>query len=100
MFIVPISPMEPIGSQRELTQAQASGEGQIPFGDILKQSMQNLQETQRVAQEDAYNLAMGSADDLAAIAINSAKATAALELTVETTSRALSAYKEILQTQL
>ena len=100
MFIVPISPMEPIGSLRESTQVQTQKQAGIPFGDILQESMQNLQETQKVAQQDAYDLAMGTADDLAAISINSAKATAALELTVEVASRAINAYKEILQIQI
>ena len=100
MFIVPISPMEPIGNQKEVAQVQSQNQGGIPFGDILRETMQNFQETQKVAQEDAYNLAMGTAGDLAVISINSAKATAALELTVETASRAINAYKEILQMQI
>lgn len=100
MFIVPISPMESIDSLRESTEVQTQKQVGIPFGDILQESMQNLQEIQRIAQQDAYDLAMGTVDDLATISINSAKATAALELTVEISSRAINAYKEILQIQI
>lgn len=62
--------------------------------------MKNLQETRKISDQDAYDLAMGRSDDLAAIAIHSAQATTALELTVQIASRAVSAYKEILQMQV
>ena len=51
-------------------------------------------------RDDAYDLAMGRTDDLAAISINSAKAAVALEMTVQVASRAVTAYKEILQMQI
>lgn len=91
--------MEPLSAVQGEGPA-TSGESKIPFEDLLQQSIQNLEQAQQLSQEDSYALALGHADDLAAISIRSAKATAALELTVEAATRAVNAYKEILQMQI
>jgi flagellar hook-basal body complex protein FliE len=72
----------------------------IPFADVFQNVFTDFQETQRVSNEDAYKLAMGNLDDLHSVMINSEKATAALELTVQLTSKAVNAYKEIMQMQI
>lgn len=97
--IVPISGMKPLFETASDARRQEGADG-LPFADLLQQSLQNLQDARRQSQQDSYDLAMGTTEDLAAVAINSAKATAALELTVEVASRAVSAYKEILQMQI
>ena len=71
-----------------------------PFADVLKNAVENLKETQIQSQQDNYDLAMGNTDNLAAIMINSAKADAAVTMTVQLTSRAVNAYKEIMQMQI
>ena len=86
-----------LGAGSASTSSETSG---VPFSDLLEESMKNLQETRRISDQDAYDLAMGRADDLATIAIHSAQASTALELTVQIASRAVSAYKEILQMQV
>lgn len=99
MFIVPISQM-PSLSAEPLQQTQKIAGSKVPFADVLADAVQNMQETQAVAQADSYRLAMGEADDLHTIMINSAKATTAMEFTVELTTRAVSAYNEILRMQV
>ncbi len=98
--IVPISQTSPLFEK----QGSSSGENQplsgLPFADILQQSMETMQETQKISNQDAYDLAMGYTDDIASVMIHSAQATAALELTVQIASRAVSAYKEVLQMQI
>lgn len=98
MNIIPISQITPIfENEGSAASKQASG---LPFADILQESMQNLREAQAVSRQDAYDLALGRTDDLASIAIHSAQSTTALELTVQVASRAVNAYKEILQMQI
>ena len=104
MFIVPISQMPTI---EEIKKVSASTETVIPtennglpFADMLKNAMNDAREAEKVAQEDTYKLAMGQTDDLHNVMINSAKATAAVEFAVEVTSRAVSAYNEILRMQI
>ncbi|RPF48385.1 flagellar hook-basal body complex protein FliE [Hydrogenoanaerobacterium saccharovorans] len=102
MFIVPISQMpsiEPIQkSAAQVTQPE-NGAG-MPFKQIFEEAINNLRETQAQSNEDAYRLAMGQADDLHTVVINSEKAATALELTVQLTSRAVSAYNEIMRMQI
>lgn len=103
MYIVPLSHLPsitPLEQTQKTTPAAAAGSSVPVFGDILKDAMQNMQETQAASKQDSYNLALGNTDDLHTIQINSMKASAAVELTAGLTSRAINAYKEILQTQL
>lgn len=104
MFIVPISQM----SMKTIEQVrQASNDGQalletnkIPFSDTFSEVLKEARETQAVSDQDAYKLAMGTVDDLHTVMINSEKATAALELTVQLTTRAINAYNEIMRMQV
>jgi len=97
--IIPISQMEPLFQHKAASEETSAVSG-IPFADILQESIQTMQETQKASTQDAYDLAMGNSDDLAGIMIRSAQATAALEMTVQVASRAVNAYKEILQMQV
>ncbi|MCI8405560.1 MAG: flagellar hook-basal body complex protein FliE [Oscillospiraceae bacterium] len=99
MYIVPITPMKFgafMGDEEPIKQGVQSA----PFADVLKNAVENLKETQIQSQQDNYDLAMGNTDNLAAIMINSAKADAAVTMTVQLTSRAVNAYKEIMQMQI
>lgn len=107
MFIVPITPMmtSPIQSpeQSKITTAGSlptTTKSSLPFADIFQQAISNVKELNEIANQDAYDLAMGNADDLHTIMINSAKAATALELTVQLTSKAVSAYNEIMKMQI
>lgn len=107
-FIQPISAIQPLQSLEPLkfvgsaeeTQASGSVLSGLPFSGYLRDAVANLQETERVSKQDAYNLAMGTTDDLSGIMINSAKYATALEYTVQLSSRVVSAYKEIMQMQV
>ena len=101
MFIVPISELQPIASINERNNvnnnAPVSGKS---FDSVLKNAVKNLEEVQAVSDKDAMDLALGRSDDLHTIQINTMKATAAIELTTNVTSKVLSAYKEIINMQL
>ena len=58
------------------------------------------QESQQAAAQDTYDLAYGNSADLHTIMIHSAMETTAVETVVQLTSRAVSAYKEIMQMQI
>lgn len=70
------------------------------FGEIFKSAFETLEETQAQTQKDSYEMAMGNFDNLHQIMINSEKAATALELTTQVTSRAVSAYNEIMHMQI
>ncbi len=101
MFIVPISQMSSISElQKQTSDMQSSAGNNMPFADVLQDAVQTMQETQEVSRQDAYDLAMGRPDDLHNVMIHSAQASTALKLTVELTTRAVNAYKEIMQVQI
>ena len=91
MYIVPLSNLPTVqsGSAGE-TSAQSGG---LPFREVMQQAVQSLQESQQAAAQDTYDLAY-------TIMIHSAMETTAVETVVQLTSRAVSAYKEIMQMQI
>ncbi len=103
MYIVPLASLpsiEPIGeSPQRGTQAASDGIA-IPFTQVLRQAMDTLEESRQAAETDAYQLAMGDVSSLHSMMINSAMEATAVETVVQLTSRAVSAYKEIMQMQI
>lgn len=101
MFIVPLSGMAPLQSVAQPKEAAASAStAGVPFADVLSNAMRNMQQTQTVSEQDAYELALGQTDDLHTLQINSVKSMAAVEMAVGATSRVLSAYNEIMRLQI
>lgn len=101
MFIVPISPlapMMPLDSVQGAAKTESSSG--VPFADVLKGAMKNMEETQAVAQQDSMNLALGNMDDLHTMQINATKAETAASVAVGLTGKALSVYSEILRMQI
>lgn len=97
LFIVPITPLNlttEIKPNLNVNETQNSG-----FQDIFKDMINETQAAQEVAKQDSYDLAMGKTDDLHNVIINAEKAAIALELTVQVTSKAISAYNEIMRMQ-
>lgn len=102
MYIVPLSGLENIESVKSIaTPAEPVKESaSLPFGDMLREAMENFSETQKAAELDAYSLVTGDVADLHSVMIRSAMQQASLEMTVQLASRAVSAYKEVLQMQI
>ena len=89
----PISPMtfSKIGDTEKSTNAS------VPFTNFLKDAISEYSSLQATADADSAALALGETDNLAQIQIDSLKAEAALQTTVQLTSRVVSTYKEIMQ---
>lgn len=94
--VEPIQPMEKMTFQQpaaDMTQGKS-------FSGILKAAVSELEQAQAQAQQDSMMLAAGQIDDLAAVQINSMKASTMLQTTVQLTTRAVNAYKDIMQMQV
>ncbi|MBQ3161405.1 MAG: flagellar hook-basal body complex protein FliE [Oscillospiraceae bacterium] len=100
MFIVPISnaiqPVESIFDSKN-TAAVADSVDNPQFSDVFKEIFTDVQETQRVVQEDSVRLAMGDVDDLHTIYNNMTKAAVAVETFVAIKDAAVNAYDKVLQ---
>ncbi len=99
-FITPIQPIKPIISSMGKSDSAGTQGSAIPFADMLKEAMTEYDTLSQQSDEDGNALAVGSVDNLAQIQIDSMKAQAALQTTVQLTSRMVSAYKEIMQMQI
>ncbi|MCI2047872.1 MAG: flagellar hook-basal body complex protein FliE [Faecalibacterium sp.] len=96
-FIVPIQAMKPMEFSNTDSTQKAAASGAGSFGNMLTQAMQEYQTLSQTSAQDSTNLALGNVDDLASVQINTMKAESMLQTTVQLTSRAVNAYKEIMQ---
>ena len=72
----------------------------IPFASLLQDAVNEYSALQQTVDAESQQLALGNTDNLAQITIDSLKAKAALQTTVQLTSRVVGAYKEIMQMQV
>lgn len=102
MYIVPLSGLESLPSIQSADQVaeQIKPSASLPFKDALREAMQEFSDAQKAAELDAYALVTGDSVELHDMAIRSAMQQASLEMTVQLASRAVSAYKEVLQMQI
>lgn len=92
-FIQPISPM----TFSKIGETEKSSGASTSFSNVLKDAVNEYTALQETADADSTALALGETDNLAQIQIDSLKAEAALQTTVQLTSRVVSSYKEIMQ---
>lgn len=99
MFIVPISStIQPVESLFDDDKKVVSEEADRPqFSDVFKEIFSEVQETQKVVQEDSVRLTLGEIDDLHTIYNNMTKASIAVETFVAVKDAAVNAYNSILQ---
>lgn len=101
MFIVPInSSITPVESyfDKDVAAAEESDSLDRPkFSDVFREIFNEVQETQRVVQEDSVKLTLGEIDDLHTIYNNMTKAAVAVDTFVAVKDAAISAYDRILQ---
>ncbi len=102
VFFTQISPIEKMSFGNEQISAPIANTvgTHVPFQSVLDDAISQVIEAEAVSAADNIRLATGNVDDLAQIQINSQKATALLQTTVQLTSRVISAYKEIIQMQV
>ena len=100
MYIIPISQLPSVTPDTQNAKSPEGASAGASFESLLKSAIHNLEEVQNVTDQDSVALALGQSDDLHSIQINTMKATAAIELAASVTSKALSAYKEVLSMQI
>ena len=103
MYIVPLGGLEGLQPLQSIETAQTStadSKAGIPFRQLLNQAVQELSSVQDTKIQDTYDLATGNISELYELSIHSAMQQTAVEMTVQLASRAVSAYKEVLQMQI
>lgn len=99
MNINPISSISPISDiYKQINTKNTTAED--TFKNILVDLIGNVNETDRVSQEDIVKIASGNADDLHTIMINSEKAEMATLALVQVRNKIMDAYNEIMRVSL
>jgi flagellar hook-basal body complex protein FliE len=75
----------------------AAQKNALPFENVFKQALKEVEETQAVKTQDSYDLAVGDVDDLGQVMINSEKAEIAVQMLVQMRNKILDAYSEIMR---
>ncbi|MGP1562124.1 MAG: flagellar hook-basal body complex protein FliE [Helicobacteraceae bacterium] len=86
--------LKDVGKQRA---AQANGE---TFSELLKKSLDETNELSQQGERAAVDVATGQVKDLHKAAIAIGKAENSMKLLLEVRNKAVSAYKELLRTQM
>ena len=102
MFIVPISRMDGVSSIEEMnkTGKTENKAARQDFGAVLEQAIEQADAAQKQMEESDIRLAMGNVDDLHTALIQAEQAATAIEFTTQLTSRAVSAYNQIMGMQM
>ena len=74
--------------------------GSSDFADVLKESLEEVNDLQEKGQKAMSDLATGQVKDLHQAAIAIDKAELSMKLMLEVRNKAINAYKEILRTQI
>ena len=99
-FITAIQQIKPSAFTDEKSSSTGSTKDAIPFANMLTDAIKDYETSQKTADEESNQLALGNSDNLAQVQIDSLKAQTALQTTVQLTSRMVTAYKEIMQMQV
>lgn len=92
--------IEPTVGNTSANNASAQSAGDLSFSDALKQALNSTNEEQETSEEAMTDLATGNVKDLHQAAIAISKAELSMKVMLEVRNKALSAYKQISQTQL
>lgn len=94
-----IKPIERLERIETLTGAEKTAKtgAETDFETTLKEKIQEVRDLEAASNQLSYDLAMGKTDDLTSVMIATTKAQTAIELTTQVTTRAVNAYKEIMQ---
>lgn len=99
-FIEPIEPIQPMEKMAFGAVSPQEGTQGSGFGEILSNAVQELENAQKQSDADSVRLALGDVDDIAQVQINALKTATMVQTAVQLTTRAVNAYKEIMQMQI
>lgn len=100
MFIVPLSSMPSIENIERIDKQPTADKNQGTFGDVLRQKIQDVKDLEMQSLQSAYEISTGMSNDIESAMIDSAKASTAIQMTTQLTTRVVNIYKEIMQMQI
>ena len=101
-FITPLTSMPTVSSLDKDSNNLSSNEekSELSFSETLRQKIQNVKNLEQKSLDSAYAVSMGQTEDIEGAMIDATRASVAIETAVQITTRAVNAYKEIVQMQI
>lgn len=101
-FITPLTSMPTVSSLDKDSNNLLSNEdnSELSFSETLRQKIQNVKDLEQKSLDSAYAVSMGQTEDIEGAMIDATRASVAIETAVQITTRAVNAYKEIVQMQI
>ncbi len=104
-FIIPLSQLPPISEIKGKYDntnigSAVNNDSQMSFSDTLRQKIQNVKNLEQKSLDSAYDVSMGKTENIEGAMIDATRASVAIETAVQITTRAVNAYKEIMQMQI
>ncbi len=93
-----LPPLPPLGETSKPT-ASAPVDGPS-FGDLLKQALQEVNEAQHVAEQEARNLMTGESTDMHSAILAVQKADVSFQMMMAVRSKLIEAYREVMRMQM
>ncbi len=99
MFIVPLSQLPSIVTPVS-NAVKEEKPSSTTFGDILRAKIQNVKDLEAQSLRSAYDISVGNSNDIEGAMLDATKASTAIEMTVQLTTRVVNAYKDIMSMQV
>ena len=100
MRIEALKLMPVTGKITETGSSESPQQPDKPFGEFLKDALNNVNSLQSESRQASMNLAAGKIQDIAEVTIAAEKASIALQLTMQVRNKVVDAYQEVMRMQV
>lgn len=100
--IPPMSPLSPVSPSAKPGQGSGAqgAEGDLAFGDLLKQALQEVNQASAQAEDEARNLMTGEGADMHSAMLAVQKADLSFQMMMAVRSKLIDAYREVMRMQM
>lgn len=97
-----LSPLNPLSGTPKTGLGSAAGgaQGDLAFGDILKQALQEVNQASAQAEGEARNLMTGESADMHTAMLAVQKADLSFQMMMAVRSKLIDAYREVMRMQM
>jgi flagellar hook-basal body complex protein FliE len=96
------SPLNPVSGTSSFGQGSgaAGAEGNLAFGDLLKQALQEVNQASSQSEDEARNLMTGESADMHTAMLAVQKADLSFQMMMAVRSKLIDAYREVMRMQM
>ena len=93
---MPMVPLVPVSQTTNSSQV----EGEVDFGEMLKKAINDVNTLQKQSREAKVKLVTGDVEDIHSVMIAGAKASIAMQFTLQVRNKVIESYQEIMRMQI